>query len=287
MPKNEENTRNGEYLGDLWKDPDLLADFEPEIEETPMLFLLTGGIILFIVAAVWGIFLYLTWPRLGQIHPYVPLTVSVLSASVFGYIVAEYVAILLTVRLKKPMLLPLGRKLRGAVKLSPIALKLARMFGKTQDRMAHSFVEANNAMVLSYSGKTDAPALVLLPRCIQNRDCNKNIVEDADECVRCGKCPMAELMELRDEYENVVITVLTGGSVAESLIRNTKPGVVIGVACEREVWMGIELVDKIPVVGICNTRPEGPCIHTRVEIEDVRGVLDHFANRKLRAVLTK
>jgi len=87
-------------------------------------------------------------------------------------------------------------------------------------------------------------------------------------------------MELRDEYENVVIAVLTGGSVAESFIRNVRPGAVIGVACEREVWMGIELVENIPVIGICNTRPEGPCIHTQVDIDEIREVLNHFAIRK-------
>ncbi len=285
MHGNDPKTGNDEHLGDLWKDPGLLADFEPEIEETPTLFLFAGGVILLFIAVVWGIFLYMTWPRVEQISVYLPVIITVLSTFLFGYISLEYIAVLITVVLKKPMLLPLGRKLRAAVKLSPIALKLARIFGKSRERMAHSFVEANNAIVLSYSGKTGAPVLILLPRCIQYRDCKMKIVEDSDECVRCGKCPMADIMELRDEYENVVVAVLTGGSVAESIIRNIRPGAIIGVACEREVWMGIELVENIPVIGICNTRPEGPCIHTQVEIDEIREVLNHFANRKEETAL--
>jgi hypothetical protein len=51
--------------------------------------------------------------------------------------------------------------------------------------------------------------------------------------------------------------------------------------------MGIELVENIPVIGICNTRPEGPCIHTQVEIDEIREVLNHFANRKEETALVQ
>lgn len=280
MDDRDNETVNEQYLGDLWRDPESIADFEPSIDERPWLFLSAGGVIILAISALWAVILYLVWPRLGQFFPLLPVILTSISAFVFLYIMSEYIAILLTVSLKKPLLLPLGRKLRAVVKISPIALRIAGIFGKTRDRMAHSFVEAYNAIVLSYTGKTEAPVLILLPRCIQRQTCKRNIVDDIDDCARCGQCPVAELLELRDEYGNVSMAVLTGGSVAASIIRRVKPGVVVGIACEREVWLGIELVEEIPVLGICNTRPEGPCIHTKVDIEEVRTVLNHFAELK-------
>ena len=95
------------------------------------------------------------------------------------------------------------------------------------------------------------------------------------------------MIDLREEYENVVFAVLTGGSVIKSIIEEVKPKVIIGVACEREVLLGIEFVDSIPVVGVCNTRPEGPCVNTQVSLDDLRSTINHFATRKKVAILSK
>ena len=47
-----------------------------------------------------------------------------------------------------------------------------------------------------------------------------------------------------------------------------KPLAVIGIACERDLVSGIEeITSKIPVIGIENKRPEGPCKNTLVDVE--------------------
>jgi hypothetical protein len=269
-----------EYLGDAWLDEDARAAFETESAEGPWIFLAAAGVTLFGLSAVLVAAWYLTAPRFAQLWTTLPWVLAGIGAGVVLYLVLEYAGVILTVATGKPILLPLARQGRLALKFAPVATRLAKPLGKTVDRMVHSFVRVNNAVVESLTGKVAGTVLVLLPRCIQRSECKQSIIEDADNCKRCGKCPMAELMDLRDAFENVEYHVLTGGRVVADIIKKVRPGVVIGVACERELLAGIELVDGIPVVGLANVRPEGPCLHTQVCIEDFEETLEHFATRK-------
>ncbi|UCE26459.1 MAG: DUF116 domain-containing protein [Candidatus Coatesbacteria bacterium] len=269
-----------EYLGDAWLDEDARAAFETESAEGPGLFLAAAGTALVFLTFVLVVAWYLTAPRFGQLWEPLPWVLAGAAVGVVLYLALEYAGVILTVSTGKPILLPLAWQGRLALRFTPIATRMAKPLGKTVDRMVHSFVRVNNAVVESLTGKVAGPVLVLLPRCIQWAECEQPIIEDAEYCKRCGKCPMAELMDIRAGFENVEYYVLTGGRVAADVIKKVRPAAVIGVACERELLAGIELVDEIPVVGIANVRPEGPCLHTQVFIEDFEETLEHFATRK-------
>ena len=49
----------------------------------------------------------------------------------------------------------------------------------------------------------------------------------------------------------------------------------MAVACELDLTSGIQDSYPIPVIGILNERPHGPCINTKVDIQKVkRAILD-------------
>jgi hypothetical protein len=87
-------------------------------------------------------------------------------------------------------------------------------------------------------------------------------------------------LSLREEYDDVVMAVLTGGSVVPSVVRHFDPRAVIGVACERELITGIYVVNDRPVLGVANQRPEGPCRGTKVTLEELRDAVEIFAGRR-------
>lgn len=275
-----DNVSRAEYLGDAWLDEDARAAFETESAEGPWLFLAAAGAAVVGFSCFLAVAWYLTAPRFAQLWAPLPLVLAGIGCAALLYLALEYTGVILTVTTGKPILLPLTRQRRFTLKFTPVAMKFAKPLGKTVDRMVHSFVRVNNAVVESLTGKVAGPVLVLLPRCIQRSECKQLIIEDAENCKRCGECPMAELMDVRAGFENVEYYVLTGGRVAADVIKKARPAAVIGVACERELLAGIELVDGIPVVGLANVRPEGPCLHTQVCIEDFEETLEHFATRK-------
>jgi hypothetical protein len=274
--------RDTSYLGDPWRDAGALAGFEAAIEQGPGLFLGALGVIIAGCAVLAFGLWYLAAPRLAQITPVVPTYALAAVAAASAYALCEYLGLILTVYTGKKFLLPLSRVRLIIIRMIPLARRLARLFGSTPDRMTHSTVRVSNAVMRAGARKRrpGRPLLVLLPRCIQNPGCSQPIVEDIDNCRRCGNCPVAALLDLRSEYDNVVMAVLTGGSVVAGVVRQVDPGAIIGVACERELITGIMIVPDRPVVGVPNERPEGPCRATVLKLGELREELDAYGERK-------
>jgi len=59
-----------------------------------------------------------------------------------------------------------------------------------------------------------------------------------------------------------------------------EPKIIISVACERDLSSGIADVGRIPVIGIVNDRPNGPCYNTNVDVDAIRNKLESIINEK-------
>ena len=95
-----------------------------------------------------------------------------------------------------------------------------------------------------------------------------------------------ELIELSDRYQ-VKMSVATGGTLARRIIVENKPEGIVAVACEHDLTTGIQDAYPIPVIGILNERPNGPCINTKVDIRKVkRAILDFIDGERDREILS-
>lgn len=160
--------------------------------------------------------------------------------------------------------------------LFPLMELLAKFVGINRDRLRRSFITVNNEAVCAQQRKYRPSALLLLlPHCIQNSACPFRLVYDVDNCQRCGKCPVKDLLELRDKYA-IQLAIATGGTIARRLVVEMKPKCIIAVACERDLTAGIQDSYPLPVFGVLNQRPHGPCLNTLVPLAAVEAVIQNF-----------
>lgn len=152
--------------------------------------------------------------------------------------------------------------------LFPITLFIGRLLGVEKEKILKSFISVNNYIVASKRILPGEKILMLLPHCLQNSDCPFKITIDINNCKKCGKCPIGQLRELADKY-NAVLKVATGGTLARKWIEEVRPRAVVAVACERDLAAGIQDTGGLPVLGVLNTRPNGPCFNTDVCLEQV------------------
>lgn len=123
-----------------------------------------------------------------------------------------------------------------------------------------------------------AGVLILLPHCLQTHGCAHRIVYDHTLCTRCGACDMAALLGLA-EARGVDLSIATGGTAARRAVEVAKPGMVIAVACPRDLSSGILDSPSVPVYGVLNSRPKGDCFDTRVDTALIGSVLDRMLGR--------
>jgi uncharacterized protein len=153
--------------------------------------------------------------------------------------------------------------------LFPITLITGRVAGISKDKILRSYIEVNNNLVKSKKLVLEGrQILILLPHCLQDSECPHKITMDITNCQHCGKCCIADIIDLGEKY-HTVIKVATGGTLARKFIEESKPRGVVAVACERDLSMGIQDASSLPVIGVLNCRPYGPCFNTSVELDKV------------------
>lgn len=155
-----------------------------------------------------------------------------------------------------------------------VMLPLALVFSKADKRLRKSirllYIELNNIVVECENKKyNSSEVMLLLPHCLQNSQCGLKVTSNPEVCKRCGKCKIGELLDYTAK-KNISVYIATGGTVARKVIKENSPRLIISVACERDLMSGILDVRGIPVIGVVNRQPCGPCFNTDVELSDIR-----------------
>ncbi|MGR6835719.1 DUF116 domain-containing protein [Syntrophomonas erecta] len=157
--------------------------------------------------------------------------------------------------------------------LFPITLMVGKITGIPRDKILRSFISVNNYLVSSKKVKVpENKIMILVPHCLQNSDCPHKITIDVNNCRECGRCKIGELKKIAREHQ-AILKVATGGTLARKFIKENCPEGVVAVACERDLSLGIQDTAFLPIIGVLNCRPYGPCVNTDVSIE---AVLDAF-----------
>jgi len=162
----------------------------------------------------------------------------------------------------------------------PVVLQVGRFLQITQDKIQRSFIEVNNQLVRSRPLKVSSrELLLLLPHCLQDSGCPYNITRNIDNCRRCGGCQVSEIVSMSGS-RGVKAEMVTGGTMARQAIEEHAPQAVVALACERDLSSGVLDSFPLPVMGVVNDRPQGPCLNTRVDLGALEEAFDHFLNKQ-------
>lgn len=158
----------------------------------------------------------------------------------------------------------------------PFMESLGRICGIGRTAVRRSFVKVNNELVLAEGLRVPADELLLLlPHCVQNSACPHRVSPRADNCQRCRACQIGPLLDLRDRL-GFRMALATGGTIARRIVVECRPACIIAIACERDLVSGIQDSYPLPVFGVLNERPHGPCRDTLVPLAAVEEALARF-----------
>ena len=221
-------------------------------------------------------FWYVPTVGLGAIHPALPYILGAIFASLGFFVVGGGVGIFYSILTGR------GTFLSGPLRwlllkvYMPLMLMAGKMLHISKIKIERAFLDINNQMVLAMrAGLNPERLLILMPHCIQFEDCKIKVTKEVTNCVSCGKCEIADLLEIQDEF-GINLFVSTGGTVARRKVVELRPDAVVAVACERDLVSGVQDAFPLPVYGIVNKRPMGYCTETGVAIEDVKEAVGRF-----------
>jgi uncharacterized protein len=159
----------------------------------------------------------------------------------------------------------------------PVFMYFTGLFKGDKDWLARIYISINNLVVkYELQKKSSAKMLVLLPHCMQSKDCSRRITEDISNCLRCGCCRVGEVAGIIERY-GIRTVVAKGGTAARNTVKEFRPDFILAIACERELVSGISDVGKIPVIGVINQRPNGYCTNTTVDMTQLKKILQELS----------
>lgn len=226
---------------------------------------------------------FLLWqlmsPGLAAIHAYLPdfiAFVLVLCIGAVGFAVLGMIFTLLGIKnwnfLKQIAWFSINL-------LFPLAVFLGKLFNIDKESIERSFIEVSNKLVQQHGVQVPANRiLILTPHCIQLDTCPHKITRDVNNCKQCGGCPVGDLLAL-SRRTGVHFAVATGGTFARQIVKNIRPKAILAIACERDLTSGIQDVFPLPVIGVLNERPFGPCFNTKIDVTKVEAALQNFIKK--------
>lgn len=260
------------------KPADQSESFRKPAKVTLVLLLALSAVI---VATILTIFYIVPYYGFARINAQLPWIMGVVMAALGGLILLALALLIIVTLLGRDV--PFSRPLRSLCTkaLLPVLVFVGRLVGLRREEVQHAFVAVNNELVMAQcrNGHPPHKVLLLMPHCLQNSDCDVKITHRVENCRQCGKCPIKDLLELSTHY-GVDLAVATGGTIARRIVLERRPDLIIAVACERDLTSGIQDTTPLPVYGIFNERPFGPCFNTKVAIDRVDSVLREIASMK-------
>lgn len=237
------------------------------------------------VSALLGaLMIYIVWkvtvPGLAQIHYILPklmglvgiVIVLLLLTGVFGILMA-----LLGIPIIKIFYFGAWKAINI---LFPFAVVLGRIFNIPRVKIEQSFIEVSNHLVLQHKIKVPADRIMILtPHCIQLDSCVHKITRNVENCRQCGRCSVGTMLGLAHKY-GCHFAVATGGTLARKMVMEVRPKAIVAVACERDLTSGIQDVFPLPVLGVLNERPFGPCFNTRVDVAKLEAAILAFLDKE-------
>lgn len=248
----------------------------PKMRTFIFLLLVTCVVMVGLAILLW----WVPYVGLSNIHPSLPLILALAFGGIVLFGLGGALTLFFTIVRGRNLFFNI--RIRGVVirVLFPLLVAVGKCLGIGKEEIRRSFVAVNNRLVIAEAGKVEAEKLlILLPHCLQNHECVVRITGNVENCEACGKCKIKDLVALSKKY-HVPVSVATGGTLARKIVVEKKPKVIIGVACERDLTSGIQDSYPIPVFGVFNRRPFGPCFDTDVDLEMVeKGIITFLDHR--------
>ena len=118
--------------------------------------------------------------------------------------------------------------------------------------------------------------VLFLPHCLRSKHCPAPSDHEGLHCIKCGQCIIATFVNAA-ESRGIKAFCVPGGSVLERLVEQYRPKGVLGVACRKEIDLGLRLQGSAGLLFQVFPLEREGCFETTVDPEEILSMITAWA----------
>lgn len=153
----------------------------------------------------------------------------------------------------------------GLTALEGLMRALVKGVGLEDQEMLAFFVKLGNTMnARAFAEVPVDQRAIILPQCLRNAACPADLTPEGIRCKRCHRCTVGQAMDVLEGLGYRVF-IVPGSSFIKRMARKYRPRALIGVGCLAEVKEGLEMADRIGIIGLGVVTLKEGCVETLVD----------------------
>ncbi|QSZ68428.1 DUF116 domain-containing protein [Methanofollis aquaemaris] len=157
----------------------------------------------------------------------------------------------------------------GMVLLEGMIKGICKFFGFDDKDLVTFFIRLHNTMNMKMFGDTPVEKrAIFLPQCLRAGDCPASLTPEGLVCRRCKRCAIGSEIDTFEEMGYRVF-IVPGSTFIKRMVKQHRPEAIIGVGCLMEIKEGLELCDKIGLIGMGVITLKDGCVETILDWSDL------------------
>jgi len=153
----------------------------------------------------------------------------------------------------------------GLTALEGVMRALFKAVGLEDQEMLGFFVKLGNTMnAQAFAEVPVEERTIFLPQCLRNARCPADLTPEGLRCKRCGRCTVGEAIDVLEGLGYRVF-IVPGSSFIKRMVKKYRPRALIGVGCLAEVKEGLEMADRLGIIGMGVVSLKEGCVETLVD----------------------
>ncbi len=107
---------------------------------------------------------------------------------------------------------------------------------------------------------------IFIPQCLRSVQCPAKLTPEGIMCVNCGRCGIGEAKKYAESL-GYKFFIVPGSSFIKRIIKNYRPGAIVGVGCSMEIKEGLDLCHSHGIPGRGVPLLTSGCVATSIDWE--------------------
>ena len=153
----------------------------------------------------------------------------------------------------------------GLTALEGLMRALFKWAGLGDEEMLAFFVKLGNTMnARAFAEIPISERAIFMPQCLRSAACPADLTPEGLRCKRCRRCTVGEAMDVLEGLGYRVF-IVPGSSFIKRMVKKYRPRALIGVGCLSEVKEGLEMADRLGLIGLGVVTLKEGCVETIVD----------------------